>query len=143
MLVKPLERELEAVLQFPIPAASLQGRHGSETRYCALGGYKPAWVCRAACSRAAGECGRSVSRAFQSAAVEVGVVEEIEEVHRELDPIALFAPWPALQKRAQIILDQAGGRAGHIFNLGHGILPNTPIDNVKRLVDFVHEYQVV
>ncbi|MBA3868322.1 MAG: uroporphyrinogen decarboxylase [Anaerolineae bacterium] len=64
-------------------------------------------------------------------------------VQGNLDPIALFAPWPELQKRAQNILDQAGGRAGHIFNLGHGILPNTPVDNVKRLVDFVHEYQVV
>jgi uroporphyrinogen decarboxylase len=38
------------------------------------------------------------------------------------------------------VLDQAAGRPGHIFNLGHGILPNTPVDNVKRLVDFVHEY---
>ncbi|MEO8606443.1 MAG: uroporphyrinogen decarboxylase [Chloroflexota bacterium] len=61
-------------------------------------------------------------------------------VQGNLDPIALFAPWPELQKRAQIVLDQAQGRPGHIFNLGHGILPNTPIDNVKRLVDFVHEY---
>jgi uroporphyrinogen decarboxylase len=62
-------------------------------------------------------------------------------IQGNLDPIALFAPWPELQKRVQIILDQAGGRAGHIFNLGHGILPGTPVDNVKRLVDFVHEYK--
>ncbi|MCB0122154.1 MAG: hypothetical protein KDE58_07920, partial [Caldilineaceae bacterium] len=40
---------------------------------------------------------------------------------------------------ADDVLDRAGGRPGHIFNLGHGILPSTPIDNVKRLVDHVHE----
>ncbi len=61
-------------------------------------------------------------------------------IQGNLDPIALFAPWPALKQRAQQILDQAAGRPGHIFNLGHGILPQTPVDNVKRLVDFVHEY---
>jgi uroporphyrinogen decarboxylase len=61
-------------------------------------------------------------------------------VQGNLDPVALLAPWDALKQRAQTILDQAGGRPGHIFNLGHGILPETPPDNVKRLVDFVHEY---
>ncbi|MCA9915875.1 MAG: uroporphyrinogen decarboxylase, partial [Anaerolineae bacterium] len=61
-------------------------------------------------------------------------------IQGNLDPVALFAPWEALQSRAQQILDQAQGKSGHIFNLGHGILPNTPVDNVKRLVDFVHEY---
>jgi uroporphyrinogen decarboxylase len=62
-------------------------------------------------------------------------------VQGNLDPVALFAPWDELQARAQIVLDNAGGRPGFIFNLGHGILPNTPVDNVKRLVDFVHEYR--
>lgn len=61
-------------------------------------------------------------------------------VQGNLDPIALLAGWDALKTRAQHVLDQAGGRAGHIFNLGHGILKETPPDNVKRLVDFVHEY---
>ncbi len=61
-------------------------------------------------------------------------------VQGNLDPVALFAPWPELKNRAQRVLDQAGGRPGHIFNLGHGILPETPVDNVRRLVDFVHEY---
>jgi uroporphyrinogen decarboxylase len=56
-----------------------------------------------------------------------------------LDPVALLGPWEALKQRAQAILDQAGGRAGHIFNLGHGILPETPPDSVRRLVDFVHQ----
>ncbi|MCI0711517.1 MAG: uroporphyrinogen decarboxylase [Chloroflexi bacterium] len=57
-----------------------------------------------------------------------------------LDPVALFAPWENLKHRIQTVLDQAEGRPGHIFNLGHGILPQTPVDNVKRLVDFVHDY---
>ncbi len=61
-------------------------------------------------------------------------------IQGNLDPVALFAPWEALQHRAQQVLDQAQGKPGHIFNLGHGILPKTPVDNVKRLVDFVHEY---
>ena len=61
-------------------------------------------------------------------------------IQGNLDPIALMAPWEELKTRAQIVLDQAAGRPGHIFNLGHGILPQTPVDNVKRLVDFVHEY---
>jgi uroporphyrinogen decarboxylase len=61
-------------------------------------------------------------------------------IQGNLDPISLFAPWPELEKRAQRVLDQAGGRPGHIFNLGHGILPQTPVENVRRLVDFVHEY---
>jgi uroporphyrinogen decarboxylase len=37
------------------------------------------------------------------------------------------------------VLEQAGGRPGHIFNLGHGVLPHTPVDNLRRLVDLVHE----
>ena len=63
-------------------------------------------------------------------------------VQGNLDPVALFAPWPELRRRAQAVLDAAAatGRPGHIFNLGHGILPRTPVDNVRRLVDFVHEY---
>jgi len=45
-----------------------------------------------------------------------------------------------MRQRVQRILQQAGGRAGHIFNLGHGILPTTPVDNVLALIDAVHEY---
>jgi uroporphyrinogen decarboxylase len=65
-------------------------------------------------------------------------------VQGNLDPVALFAPWPELRRRAQTVLDAARstGWHGHIFNLGHGILPHTPVDNVRRLVDFVHEYTV-
>jgi uroporphyrinogen decarboxylase len=63
-------------------------------------------------------------------------------VQGNLDPVALFAPWEQLQPRIQQVLDRAHavGRPGHIFNLGHGILPQTPVENVKRLVEFVHEY---
>ena len=57
-----------------------------------------------------------------------------------LDPAALFAPRPELERRVRRVLEQAGGRAGHIFNLGHGILPETPVDHVRAVVDMVHEY---
>ena len=56
-----------------------------------------------------------------------------------LDPVVLFANQNALRAQARRILDEAAGRAGHIFNLGHGILPETPVDNVIALVDMVHE----
>jgi uroporphyrinogen decarboxylase len=61
-------------------------------------------------------------------------------IQGNLDPVTLFAPWPVLKERTQRILDRAAGRSGYIFNLGHGILPQTPVENVRRLVDFVHEY---
>jgi uroporphyrinogen decarboxylase len=61
-------------------------------------------------------------------------------VQGNLDPIALFAPQSEIRKRAKSVLDKVEGRPGHIFNLGHGILPKTPVDNVLALVDFVHEY---
>ncbi len=56
-----------------------------------------------------------------------------------LDPVALFANREHLRSRAKAILDQAAGRPGHVFNLGHGILPETPVENVIALVDMVHE----
>lgn len=61
-------------------------------------------------------------------------------VQGNLDPVALFAGWDALRPRVAHILDSVRGRPGHVFNLGHGILPETPVDTVRRLVDFVHEY---
>src|SRR6202047_1541340 len=60
-------------------------------------------------------------------------------VQGNLDPVLLFAGWKELKKRAGEILLQAGGRSGHIFNLGHGILPETPVENVKALCDFIRE----
>lgn len=62
-------------------------------------------------------------------------------VQGNLDPALLFAPLPEIKKRVHDILRRAGGRPGHIFNLGHGILQNTPVDNVKAVVDMVHEYE--
>jgi uroporphyrinogen decarboxylase len=56
-----------------------------------------------------------------------------------LDPIALFAGKDFLRAQAKKILDQAAARPGHIFNLGHGILPETPVENVIALVEAVHE----
>ncbi len=60
-------------------------------------------------------------------------------VQGNLDPIALFADISEIRTRARAILEQAGGRPGHIFNLGHGILPETPVDHVIALIDAVHE----
>ena len=56
-----------------------------------------------------------------------------------LDPVALFSEPKVLRAHAKRVLDQAAKRPGHIFNLGHGILPETPVENVIALVEFVHE----
>ena len=60
-------------------------------------------------------------------------------VQGNLDPTVLLTNPNEIKKHAKFVLDQAGGRAGHIFNLGHGILPQTPVDNAIALVDAVHE----
>ncbi len=59
-------------------------------------------------------------------------------IQGNLDPATLLAPFEVVRERALDILKRVGGRNGHIFNLGHGILPQTDPDNVARLVDFVH-----
>jgi uroporphyrinogen decarboxylase len=61
-------------------------------------------------------------------------------VQGNLDPALLFADHKLLRERTHDVLERAGGRPGHIFNLGHGILPGTPVDNVLALVNFVKEY---
>ena len=61
-------------------------------------------------------------------------------IQGNLDPVALFAPIPEVKKQAAHILDSVKGKPGHIFNLGHGILPHTPVEHVAALVDFVHEH---
>jgi uroporphyrinogen decarboxylase len=63
-------------------------------------------------------------------------------IQGNLDPVALMAPWPVLSRKSAEILNQAGGRPGHVFNLGHGVLPSTPEDSIKALADFVHEYSI-
>jgi len=61
-------------------------------------------------------------------------------IQGNLDPCVLYADKDTVRCEARRILDQVQGKNGHIFNLGHGILPTTPVDNVIELVDFVHEY---
>ncbi|MDQ6885926.1 MAG: uroporphyrinogen decarboxylase [Gemmatimonadota bacterium] len=60
-------------------------------------------------------------------------------IQGNLDPVALFAPPPYVKSRVADVLSRAGGRAGHIFNLGHGLLPGTPLENVQRAVEWVRE----
>ena len=60
-------------------------------------------------------------------------------VQGNLDPAVLLAPIPVIRERAQAVLARAAGRPGHIFNLGHGVLQQTPVEHVKALVDFVHD----
>jgi len=61
-------------------------------------------------------------------------------IQGNLDPVVLLGKPNLIEKEVKRILGEAGGRPGHIFNLGHGILPNTPVDNVTALVNMVHEY---
>jgi uroporphyrinogen decarboxylase len=60
-------------------------------------------------------------------------------VQGNLDPVLLLGPFEATAEATRWILDQAGGRPGHVFNLGHGVLPATDPDDLARLVDLVHE----
>ncbi len=60
-------------------------------------------------------------------------------IQGNLDPVVLFGPLLELERHVSEILAQADGRPGHIFNLGHGILPQTPVEHVAALVDMVHE----
>lgn len=61
-------------------------------------------------------------------------------IQGNLDPAALLAPPQLLKERAIDVLDRAGGRPGHIFNLGHGVLPDSPVENLELLVEVVHEH---
>jgi uroporphyrinogen decarboxylase len=60
-------------------------------------------------------------------------------VQGNLDPAALLAPPAVFKERVRDILTRARHRPGHIFNLGHGVLPQTPVDHARALVDMVHE----
>jgi len=64
-------------------------------------------------------------------------------IQGNLDPTLLLAPPAIMEAGAADVLRRAGGRPGHIFNLGHGLMPQTPLDNVIRLVDFVHEHSAL
>jgi uroporphyrinogen decarboxylase len=63
-------------------------------------------------------------------------------IQGNLDPAVLLGPAALVRERARDILRRAGGRPGHIFNLGHGVLPSTPLENLQILVETVHEWQV-
>jgi uroporphyrinogen decarboxylase len=60
-------------------------------------------------------------------------------VQGNLDPGACLAPWEAVELKALAVLRRAALRPGHVFNLGHGVLPDTPVETLQRLVDLVHE----
>lgn len=59
-------------------------------------------------------------------------------IQGNLDPAVCTGPWPAVERKAREVLARAGGRDGHVFNLGHGVLPETPVENLQRLVELVH-----
>ncbi len=65
---------------------------------------------------------------------------DVKSVQGNMDPIVLCSTVDAVKAQAKALLDEVNGRPGHIFNLGHGIIPETPVENVKALVDFIHEY---
>ncbi len=75
----------------------------------------------------------NLDEAWQRIGYDVGI-------QGNLDPVVLFGPLNLIKKEVKGILKQAESRPGHIFNLGHGILPSTPVENVAALVDMVHEY---
>jgi uroporphyrinogen decarboxylase len=64
-------------------------------------------------------------------------------VQGNLDPTVAAGPWQAAGAEARAILAAVGGRPGHVFNLGHGVLPHTPVENLQRLVELVHEWPLV
>jgi len=61
-------------------------------------------------------------------------------VQGNLDPTVVFAPWPVVEEKARDVLERGGG-TGHVFNLGHGVLPETDPSVLERLVEFVHTWQ--
>ncbi len=60
-------------------------------------------------------------------------------IQGNLDPAACLGSWDVVRRKALGVLERAEGRPGHVFNLGHGVLPETPVENLQRLVDLVHE----
>jgi uroporphyrinogen decarboxylase len=61
-------------------------------------------------------------------------------IQGNIDPAILLTSTDQIRHHVRKILDQVGGRPGHVFNLGHGILPNTPVEHAQALVEMVHEY---
>ncbi len=71
-----------------------------------------------------------------------GMIRPDQALQGNLDPVVLFAPRDEVCRRVREMLAQIGGRPGYIANLGHGVLPHTPVDNVLAMIDMVHEWQV-
>jgi len=71
-------------------------------------------------------------RAWERIGFDVGI-------QGNLDPAICLAPWEVVETKALAVLRRALGRPGHVFNLGHGVLPDTPPDTLARLVDLVHD----
>lgn len=69
------------------------------------------------------------------------MIGENKAIQGNLDPATLLAPKPILKKEVETILQKAAGKPGHIFNLGHGVLPETPVDNVKAVIEWVKTYR--
>lgn len=67
------------------------------------------------------------------------LIGEEKFIQGNLDPALLLAPWPELERGARRVLRQAGGRPGHVFNLGHGVLPETDPGQLRRIVELVHQ----
>jgi uroporphyrinogen decarboxylase len=65
----------------------------------------------------------------------------VKSVQGNMDPIILCADKSSVERKAKELLDEVNGRPGHIFNLGHGIIPETPVENVKALVNLVQSYR--
>jgi uroporphyrinogen decarboxylase len=59
-------------------------------------------------------------------------------IQGNLDPSVLLGPWDTVERKARDVLARAGNRSGHVFNLGHGVVPETPVAHLQRLVDLVH-----
>ena len=66
-------------------------------------------------------------------------VEPGKALQGNLDPAILMAPWPVIEQRARQVLDRGRTAEGHVFNLGHGVLPQTDPDVLVRLTELVHE----
>ena len=63
-------------------------------------------------------------------------------IQGNMDPVSIYADLPVLKQRVDDVLQAAGGRSGHIFNLGHGVMPDMNPDHVKAVVEYVHELGV-
>ena len=70
------------------------------------------------------------------------VVGHDRAIQGNLDPAALLGPWDVVARKARDVVARAAGRDGHVFNLGHGVLPDSPVGHLQRLVDLVHEETV-